>query len=75
MNSIGGLRKQYYLFKKSRRELLGDQDSYDLTEAYIKLCSEAINSMKAIRLKNLGLILFKLGVPRRKFDQSVVRVD
>jgi len=59
-NSIMGIRKLYYVFKNTRRELL-KRNEFKLTIEYMQICIEYLDQLESLREKNLNCILQKLG--------------
>lgn len=61
MNSIGGIRKLYYLFKHQRRELLQGKNNRELDDEYIEMCELYLAEIEGQRQKNLNFVLKKIG--------------
>ncbi|CDW91681.1 UNKNOWN [Stylonychia lemnae] len=76
VNSIGGIRKIYYLFKHQRRELLQAKNNGEFDEEYIEMCELYLSEIEGQRQKNLNYVLRKLGnISKIQYSKNLNKID
>eukprot|EP00347_Sterkiella_histriomuscorum_P001182 403373014 len=75
VNSVGGIRKLYYIFKQQRREVLQKEQNL-FTKHYQDICNSFIYQLEQQREKNLEFVLKKLNdYPLQNFTKQLSKID
>ena len=72
-NSIGGIRKLNYIFKRHRRDLFSKSQTLD--DNYLNLCQDYLNKLSTLEEDNLTYICNKLGLSKDKSFKKLAKID